>query len=61
MFLVQRIVAKQEWLEMPAAAHRIAGSPSGVVAGPASPGKVVVRGGGGLREVRERIRRELGE
>jgi len=61
MFLVQRIVAKQEWLEMPAAAHRIAGSPGGVSAGPASPGKVVVRGSGGLREVRERIRRELGQ
>jgi hypothetical protein len=36
-----------------------AGSGMGAMAGPASPGRV--RRVGGLREVRERIRRELGE
>ena len=36
-----------------------AGGIGGAIAGPASPGRV--RRVGGLREVRERIRRELGE
>ncbi|KAJ9107425.1 hypothetical protein QFC21_000876 [Naganishia friedmannii] len=62
-FLVLRTIAKQEWLEMPATAHTISSPGSRLnLAGPSSPGKVVMRGGGGsLREVRERIRRELGD
>ncbi|GHJ85973.1 hypothetical protein NliqN6_2375 [Naganishia liquefaciens] len=63
-FLILRTIARQEWLEMPSAAHQINASPGAKIslAGPASPGKVVVRGGGGsLREVRERIRKELGD
>ncbi|KAJ9123123.1 hypothetical protein QFC22_001314 [Naganishia vaughanmartiniae] len=62
-FLVLRTIAKQEWLEMPSTAHTINSPGSRLnLAGPSSPGKVVMRGGGGsLREVRERIRRELGD
>ncbi|KAL7424881.1 hypothetical protein Q5752_000567 [Cryptotrichosporon argae] len=65
-FLVSKSVGRQDWLEMPPA---LAAPPSpggadasaapGSLAGPASPGRV--RRTGGLREVRERIRRELGE
>ncbi|KAL1413194.1 hypothetical protein Q8F55_000945 [Vanrija albida] len=74
-FLISKTVAKREWLEMPMqvapyvsaspSADPVAallasptGSPRSLV-GPASPGRV--RKSGGLREVRERIRRELGQ
>ncbi|KAJ9112584.1 hypothetical protein QFC19_000603 [Naganishia cerealis] len=62
-FLVLRTIAKQEWLEMPSAAHSISSPGNRInLAGPSSPGKVMMRGGGGsLREVRERIRRELND
>lgn len=76
-FLICKTVARREWLEMPMqvasfhpqsprSADPVAallsspttGSPR-TLAGPASPGRV--RKTGGLREVRERIRRELGQ
>jgi len=74
-FLTCKLVGKQEWLEMPPAlttppspGPAITSSPqssprakalaSPSLTGPASPGRVRV---GGLQQVRERIRRELGE
>jgi hypothetical protein len=81
-FLTIKTVARQDWIEMPAAvacqpspgtlpalasistSSPKAGPPASptrsprvALAGPASPGRV--RRVGGLREVRERIRREL--
>ena len=68
-FLVLRLIGRQEWLEMPAV--QLTTTTLNTLAGhmnapPASPGRpeVLVRDvteGGRLREVRERIRRELGE
>ena len=68
-FLVLRLIGRQEWLEMPAV--QLTTTTTTTLTGhmnvpPASPGRpeVLVRdvtGGGRLREVRERIRRELGE
>lgn len=59
-------LAGEDYVEMPAPTVVSAASlglAAGIsaVGGPASPGKVRKVGGGGLREVRERIRRELGE
>ncbi|KAL7415740.1 hypothetical protein BDY24DRAFT_413308 [Mrakia frigida] len=56
----------EEYIEMPASSSATLAPPSpgrqiGAMGGPASPGKVLGRGVGGLREVRERIKRELGE
>lgn len=65
-FLVLRLIGRQEWLEMPAIQLTTMNSAAYMAVPPASPGKVdtVIRdvtGGGRLREVRERIRKELGE
>jgi hypothetical protein len=67
-FLVLRLIARQEWLEMPAiqVTTTAIASAGYLAVPPASPGRpdVSVRdvtSGGRLREVRERIRRELGE
>jgi len=64
-FLVLRLISRQEWLEMPAI-QITPKSPGVSTAMPNSPGRGEfsvrdVTGGGRLREVRERIRRELGE
>ncbi|CAK9780407.1 hypothetical protein CC85DRAFT_283529 [Cutaneotrichosporon oleaginosum] len=60
-FVTSKRVGRHDWLELraepPSSPGSVLSSPG--IAGPASPGRV--RRTGGLREVRERIRRELGE
>lgn len=63
-FLGSKRVGRHDWLELkaepPSSPSALLSSPStSALGGPASPGRV--RRTGGLREVRERIRRELGE
>jgi hypothetical protein len=60
-FVTSKRVGRHDWLELraepPSSPASVLSSPG--LAGPASPGRV--RRTGGLREVRERIRRELGD
>lgn len=56
-FLITKRVGRNDWLEMPATVVCPPSPDNGVALGPASPGRV--RRTAGLRDVRERIRREL--